>query len=986
MVAAAAAVSWSEPARAQSESEVSEVVVTGSFIAGTPEDAALPVDVIGADELQRQGNPTTIELLKNLPGGGGVIGDQNQYNSAVGIMPGAAAVNLRNLGPQRTLVLLNGKRLVGLPTRLTGYVDANLLPQAAIGRIEVLKDGAAATYGSDAIGGVVNFITRKNFNGLQISGDVRYVPDAETPDYSGSALWGWSGDRGNILLSAGWQQRGRLQANKRDFNQVSYTDNPDAGYSFTNNPTSFLPIVGANTVTSQIRDPGCTTVGAVAGFSGASQVCLARIAGAFFNIVDPTDRFQIYGETNFDLSDTVKFHAEALYSETYTSGITSPFPSALGAPSGVTSPFPGQYYVPATNPGLALLIQQFPSAFPAGTTGVAYASGLNFRPFGLGGHPLSKQGGTDQITDLKSYRVSGGFSGKIFDDIGWDVSATYHTNVLQQTGTDYLISRMELALRGFGSLGGDVNGCNASETANFTSNAGNNALGCYYFNPFSNSFPANSNIVTQNPGAANPLFNPAVANNIDLVRWVFQNHVAQGTSRLFVLDGVLNGELPIEFSGGKVGWAFGGQFRRNFYRTSYSPLADASVTPCIDTPITGTKNCLSPLGPFSLLAALFPANIVQNVFATFGEVSLPFTDNFSAHIAARYENYGENAGGDTFNPKLDVRWQALDWLAFRGSVGTTFRAPPLPLLDPSPVVQLLSLGNAFRAVSTTGNASLSPEKATTYGLGAIVEAGPFKGTLDYWNFDFQDPFVGEPAGTIFNLMFPGGSSANCGNPAFADIQARFTFSPNVCSSANVSGLNLTYVNAGGIKTDGVDATGEFSFDDVFGGNLTLGAQTSYTRKYSVAEQKVRGVVIAPAFEAIGKFNYATGYFSMPQWKGNAFVEWESGPHNLRIQTNYIDGYVDQRTAPYTGNLVFGNVPTVAQATVLPRPQEGKKIDAFVTTDVTYRVFLPWDTTAVLNVANIFDTDPPFARVEANYDPATASPLGRTVKVALTKKF
>ncbi|MDP3660620.1 TonB-dependent receptor plug domain-containing protein, partial [Phenylobacterium sp.] len=125
--------------RAQgADGEVSEVVVTGSFIAGTPEDAALPVDVIGADELQRQGNPSTVEMLKNLPGVGGVLGDQNQSNAILGNVTGAAAVNLRNLGPQRTLVLLNGKRLASFPRKDTGYVDANSLPQAAIGRIEVL--------------------------------------------------------------------------------------------------------------------------------------------------------------------------------------------------------------------------------------------------------------------------------------------------------------------------------------------------------------------------------------------------------------------------------------------------------------------------------------------------------------------------------------------------------------------------------------------------------------------------------------------------------------------------------------------------------------------------------------------------------------------------------------------------------------------------------------------------------------------------------
>ncbi|MDP3175144.1 MAG: TonB-dependent receptor, partial [Phenylobacterium sp.] len=790
---------------------------------------------------------------------------------------------------------MNGRRLVNFPTR-NGAVDLNTLPTAAIGRIEVLKDGAAATYGSDAIGGVVNFITRKNFNGLEVSADVKYVPDAYDPDYGASAVWGWSGDNGNVLLSAGWQRKGRLRPVDRDFSTPTYLENPDAGYSFTNNPTTFRPIVGATTAANfaaQIRDPGCATVGAQPGFVGGAQVCLARYAGTTVNLQDPSDRFQLYGETNFDLSDTVKFHAEGLYSETYTEGWTSPFPSGLQGPTALTSPLPGQYYAPVTNPGLALLIQQFPNAFPAGTTGVVWPTSLNFRPFGLGGFPITGGEANPVVTDIKTYRVSGGFSGKLFDDaIGWDIASTYNVTNFKQSAYEYYVNRQELALRGYGSLAGNPR-CNASVTNNFTTNAGNNAVGCYYFNPFSNSFPVSQTMFGQAPGQANPLYNASVANNLELTKWIWDQYKTEGTSRLFVVDAVLNGELPIEFSGGKIGWAAGGQFRRNFFRSNYNDPFNAAVTPCADTIINGTKNCLAPVGPFSLQAAAFPSNVVQNVFAVFAEANLPFTDTFSAHVAARYENYGEEAGGDTFNPKLDLRWQATDWLAFRGSVGTTFRAPPLTLLDPSPIVTQVSLNNAFRPVFTLGNADLAPEKATTYGVGVIVEAGPFKGTVDYWNFDLQDPFVSEPPGTLFNLMFPNNSTANCGTAAFADIQSRFTFDPNVCSPNNVSRLTVSYVNAGGIKTDGVDVTGDFEFQDVFGGELRFGAQASYIIKYQVAEQRVRGTLISPAFEASGFFNYGTQVFPLPEWKGVGYAEWEYGPHNIRVQTNYTDGYTDQ---------------------------------------------------------------------------------------------
>ncbi|MDB5680538.1 MAG: TonB-dependent receptor [Sphingomonas bacterium] len=121
-----------------------DIVITGSIIRGTPEDAALPVNVISSAELEKQGSPSAVELLKALPNSSGVLGDSNQFDSRSQGAEGIATANLRGLSPQRTLVLLNSRRMVtsgnGVPA-----VDINLMPSAAIGRIEVLKDGAAAT-------------------------------------------------------------------------------------------------------------------------------------------------------------------------------------------------------------------------------------------------------------------------------------------------------------------------------------------------------------------------------------------------------------------------------------------------------------------------------------------------------------------------------------------------------------------------------------------------------------------------------------------------------------------------------------------------------------------------------------------------------------------------------------------------------------------------------------------------------------------------
>jgi iron complex outermembrane receptor protein len=156
-------------ALAQESTVVEEVVVTGSFIAGTSEKAAQPVDVIGTQELAKQGAPSVVQLVKTLTAAQSSLGESNRYNGGAG----TASINLRGLGSSRTLVLMNGRRLADTTAAAFqgGGQDLNFMPTAAIGRIEILKDGAAATYGSDAVAGVVNFITRKDLDGFEVNGN-----------------------------------------------------------------------------------------------------------------------------------------------------------------------------------------------------------------------------------------------------------------------------------------------------------------------------------------------------------------------------------------------------------------------------------------------------------------------------------------------------------------------------------------------------------------------------------------------------------------------------------------------------------------------------------------------------------------------------------------------------------------------------------------------------------------------------------------------
>jgi len=363
-----------------------------------------------------------------------------------------------------------------------------------------------------------------------------------------------------------------------------------------------------------------------------------------------------------------------------------------------------------------------------------------------------------------------------------------------------------------------------------------------------------------------------------------------------------------------------------------------------------------------------PSQLTGDNYSIFGELSIPVLDSLQFQLAARYEDYGGDVGS-TFDPKLSARWQATDWLAFRGSVGTTFRGPPITTLAGGSVTSLQFLFGSFRAVDITGNPNLTPETALTYNIGVLVEAGGFRGSIDYWNFDFEDQIVAEPVGPMVSAMFPTAGVGNCGNPLYAGLQARFTFQ-GACNSANISRVATFSVNGPALKTSGVDFMGEYEFDTGFG-EITVGVGGTYTIEFAQEAFVVEGIEVSPAFDAVGFLNYQTSATPLPQLKMQGFVEWNNGPHNLRLTARYWDEYEDQRAGIFP------------PATVYP---QGQTIDSWTVFDLSYRVFLPWDVTAVGTITNLTDEDPPFARLDLNYDPFTHNGLGRTIKFSLTKKF
>lgn len=982
VAAVAAAVGFAGAASAQQAAApppggptVSEVVVTGSFIRGTPEDAALPVKVIGAEELEKQGSPSTLELIKALPVSSGILGETNQFDTRSQGSEGSGSINLRGLGANRTLVLINGRRMAYNPfgQGAAGIVDTNILPAAAFGRIEVLKEGAAATYGSDAIAGVVNFITRKNLDGVEVAGSYRWV-DGSDGDWDGSANFGKIFDHGNVLFSVGYQHRSELRTRDRDWALQPFANDPEGGWSGGNAVTAFIPLAqtgtGAYVPAAGFQlDQGCAVLGGVP-ISGALPACNFQYT-AYDNIVEEENRYQVYGEANVDLDEHNHVHVEGLYAKTdVPQWKTSPSYLALQTPTALTNPTVGTltpavlagYFVPSTNPGFIAYQAAHPTQIPAGAVGV-HIPGVRYRPISMGGNPIFDDNGSSEgLRQYEAWRISMGMNGDLpWNGIGYDVAVTYSAETGRRTGYDTLVSRLQLAMRGYGALASDKgDGCNAAETNNFTTNAGNNAIGCYYFNPFSTS-----TAVSLSNGATNPGFVASTANNPDLIRWFFPQVSTKQTVELFVADAVLNGKTGFSLSGGDVAWAAGVQFRNERFDSKYSQFTNVDAEPCIDTPVNGSTNCLVKNGPLEFLGTAQEQNLHNHAYAAFGELSLPITDKIQAQLAIRYEKYGMEVGSTT-NPKLSAKWQINDWLALRGTIGTTFRGPPLTALANSSGTALSFIAGSFRAIDIFGNPNLRPEKAKEYSVGAIVKLGGFRGSVDWWRFDFDNPIVTEPSGPIVATMFPNNSSVNCGAAAFAGLQSRFSFQ-GACGVATIARVKTFVVNGPSIQTSGVDVIGDYDVGDYFGGHFQVGGTATYTIEYKIEPFNVEGVLVQPAFDAAGFLNYQTSATSLPQLKAQAYIEYTRGPHNLRVTEDYIDSYDDQRA-------IFATLG------------HGQKIDATWITNLSYRVLLPYDTTASFTVENLFDEDPSFARLDLNYDPFTGDPLGRRFKISLKKKF
>ena len=938
-----------------------KVTVTGSAIAGTPEDAALPVDVLTAADLQLEGSPTITELIRNLGVSSGVDGQTNQFASNG--LEGTSNINLRGLGPARTLVLINGRRQtyhpysVGEQAQL--FVDTNMIPTAAVGRIEVLKDGAAAVYGSDAIAGVVNFITRDDLDGFEIGGNYSTF-DGTDGDYNIDAAYGFQGDNWNWVTSIGYNFRSEVPLLEKDWAILPFDDSPVGGWSTLSNPGYYVPLgitsSGFGVIAGPHSDTGCTAVGGV-----EAPFCRFQFT-QYDNLVEEEERYQIFSEYNRTFGNGVNMHLEALYGY-------SDVPSWKTSPSYPPQEVAGQV-VPVSNPGFQQYIADNPGAFPANTLAALFIG----RSFGWGGFPGTGGGAQEGYRTYESYRLSGAFDGEFSNGVTWNTALSWSTTEGERITNDTSILGFTAALSGFGVCTDPLTGVDpATGTQPFASGyAGSLVAGageCEWYNPFSNAIQSSG--VT---GEANPNYVPGLENSVTLANWLTDGVGSVTTTDLLVWDATLSGISNVQAGGGAVGWAAGVQVRQEGYEVDPNRVTDLTQSPGPG----GT-------GPFSFLAGTTPFDEDQTIYAVFGELQVPLFENVDMQVAVRYEDYGGDVGS-TFDPKVAGKWQVNDNFALRGSAQTSFKGPTLNQLSGvGTTLQYVAPASAFKAIDQFGNPDLNPESAFSFNIGALYDnASGFTASIDYYNFDFSDPIIVEEQSSIVNGALcalgattgSGTSYCSAGQTAANTVGLldRITFQdPANPAAGDIARVRTNVINGPDIETSGIDLRAEQIFD-LGASELTIGGEATYVIEYVIDDYEIEGAPIAGG-DAVGQFNRSNFARSMPQWKGNLFANWATGNHNVRAVMRHITSYDDERgtATPASGIDTF-------------RPDLGiPEIDSQTTFDVFYS-YRADRFDIGLSVVNVTDEDPPFTQFDLNYDPYTHNPFGRTFKVSVKTRF
>jgi iron complex outermembrane receptor protein len=1009
----AAAVTVCLPALAQTVTTVAtdpamtEVVVTGSRIAAPNQVSASPIQVVNAQAIADTGRADMSDLINQLPQilNNDLGQDLGNRTSGLTTGGGVSTADLRGLGPNRTLVLVDGRRLgIGSPNTAiaTPAPDLDQVPLFMVERVEVLTGGASSVYGSDAIAGVVNFILKKNFQGIQIDGQIgqnwhtqhndfaeRLVRESGTAPLNGSEHDGrnknfnltigtsFADGQGNVTGYLNYYHQDAVPSGNRDFGQCQLNPGSNNGITIdslfcqgSSNSNFFNPLSG----------PNAQNAFSVSGTSFVPRGSVPTTPPASFNsqpfiFMQRDDSRYLAGfNAHYDIQDWIKPYMQFGFMDDRTHQEIAP--SALFRGSNPNNTVTGNYHVNCGNPFLSAQEIGILGCTPAQVAAPNQADIANQVEIEIGRRNIE---GGDRVNDYQhtNYRAVFGATGEITK--AWTYDAY---------GQFYYVNY-------FGSSDKYLSYANIDNALLATRNAAGTAV-CVTGGP--KCVPYN---IFADGGVSQA--------SLDYLQTV---GTQRGESTLRTYHGDITGQLGeygIKSPAAKDGLAINVGFEHRNENVTLSPDA------------VEESGQLAGFG-----SAVTPIDASQSVNEQFVELRVPLVqDSFMAKdllfsTGFRRSDYSSTGSVNTY--KFDVQWQPIDDIRVRGSFNRATRAPSIVELFNQPLVALVQLGNdpcapsapglhdapvglaqclntvsaaqraAFTAAynagsipnsilgqlsqQTAGNPNLHPETAKSYSFGFVftpTAAPGLSGSVDFWDIKVADEIGVIPATLIISQCL------NSGNPQYCSQLVR---QPNTFSLTGNSVATGGYIiqqnfNIGGAEVSGVDLQTNYKVSVGPMGSLRTSLNGSYMLKNNT--QPLPG---APTYNCSGLFGH-TCQTVAPRWRHIVNLTW-STPWNVDFGANwrYIgkvsldNNSTDPSLAGADDNGVFNSI--------------NAKFPAFNYLDLTAKWLVSKGLEVRAGVNNVLDKDPPLASFDLTSGGvnwySTYDSLGRQLYAAFTAKF
>ncbi|BDU17750.1 TonB-dependent receptor domain-containing protein [Lysobacter auxotrophicus] len=949
----------------QQTTTLDRIEVTGSRIRQVDIETEAPVLTITRADIEQQGFQSVADILQNISAvGAPAISRASPLTAGENV--GGQFISMRNMGTQRTLILVNGKRL-GIST--SGNQDVSLIPTVAVERVEVLKDGASSIYGSDAIAGVVNIITRSNFEGATVDAYYGQYSEGDGETTRASGILGFTGDRGSITTAVEYRKEEEVFARDRPYSAYPQSDrHPTRNWTTVSQwGVINLPAgLGGNRVLNEGADwrnianyhALNTNTGTTAADPNGSTVDKTN-TNQQTHLRTPLESRSLFVNGLFDITDDVRFRGDVLYTEREAVRQVAGYPFQ----SASAGPIPGGFTMSRDSYYNPVGIDQ----------GYATPQDVNFwrRTW-----EVPRVDMPSSTTWRFSAAVEGSFgvADRIFD---WDVNYLYNNNKVHQENYGNL--NIDRTRQSVGASFLDTDGvvkCGAPGAV---------IIGCVPWNPFIPYGRVGDGGLTGNQA---------------LQDWLFQRLNSSGETETTVYSANISGSVAT-LPGGDLGFAVGYENRKEEGR--FIPDAQA---------VTGNSTTLAG-GPTqgSYTVDEVYAELFIPVLA-----DLPGAKELSFNIASRYSDY--DTFGDTVNSKFGFKWKPLDSLLFRGTYAEGFRAPTINDLygggsqtfstfaDPcdtrfgvaasNPAVvascardianaatyRQLQQGfvpSSQQSVQTPvpffsgSNPNLIPETSESKTLGVVWSPEFVQGlnvSLDWWKIRIDDTIVADTPTQMLNDCYVQNDLTRCTN---------FTRDPVL---GYVNTLSFTGINAGYREAEGYDLDLGYRLPTERFGNYNVSWQTTYTSRDEIKTdtnpttlpQQLVGYATSPGF--LGTFRI----------RSNASLTWDMGPWSATWGARY---YSKQKETCLSATLFPEECSD--PGFIAGNPQQTRPINEHGSNtfhDLEFRWKAPWNATVALGANNVFDHVGPvmYSQPSANVSYQGQFDIGRFIYMKYQQRF